>query len=110
MTRTLSYPATLRCAIIAPLLAALSLALVATAALAQSGDAFGQKSPPMDPREAFALEVLPQPDGSRLLRWNIAEGYYLYREYLAVETADGPGDSDMNKFGAKGWPCPRLRT
>ncbi|PSK80847.1 thiol:disulfide interchange protein DsbD [Limimaricola soesokkakensis] len=89
MTRTLSYPAALRRAIIAPLLAALSLALVVAAALAQSGDAFGRQSPPMDPREAFALEVLPQPDGSRLLRWDVAEGYYLYREYLAAETEDG---------------------
>jgi thiol:disulfide interchange protein DsbD len=89
MTRTLSYPAALRRAIIAPLLAALSLALFAAAALAQSGDAFGRQSPPMDPREAFALEVLPQPDGSRLLRWDVAEGYYLYREYLAAETEDG---------------------
>lgn len=89
MTRTLSYPAALRRAIIAPLLAALSLALVATAALAQGGDVFGRPSPPMDPREAFALEVEPQPDGSRLLRWNVAEGYYLYREYLAAETEDG---------------------
>lgn len=89
MTRTLSYPAALRRAIIAPLLAALSLALFAAATLAQSGDAFGRQSPPMDPREAFALEVLPQPDGSRLLRWDVAEGYYLYREYLAAETEGG---------------------
>ena len=43
----------------------------------------------MDPREAFALEVEPQPDGSRLLRWDIAEGYYLYRDYLSAETGDG---------------------
>ncbi|EYD72864.1 protein-disulfide reductase DsbD [Limimaricola hongkongensis] len=89
MTRTLSYPAALRRAIIAPLLADLSLALVAAAALAQSGDVFGRPSPPMDPREAFALAVEPQPDGSRLLRWDVAEGYYLYREYLAAETEDG---------------------
>ncbi|WP_334062259.1 protein-disulfide reductase DsbD [Limimaricola cinnabarinus] len=88
MTRISPYPAALRRAIIAPLLAALSLALFAAAALAQ-GDAFDRQSPPMDPREAFALEVEPQPDGSRLLRWDIAEGYYLYRDYLAAETGDG---------------------
>ncbi|MBP0483189.1 protein-disulfide reductase DsbD [Sagittula salina] len=52
---------------------------------------------PLDPREAFALSVTPQPDGSRLLRWEIADGYYLYRDYLAVETdtrAPVPLESD----------------
>ena len=52
---------------------------------------------PMTPRAAFVLSVEPLPDGGRVLRWDIADGYYLYRDYLKVETANGaevPLDSD----------------
>ena len=55
---------------------------------------------PLDPRAAFALSVTPEPDGSRVLRWEIADGYYLYRDYLSVETATGasvPLESEPGK-------------
>lgn len=44
---------------------------------------------PLAPRDAFELSVELQPDGGRVLSWEIAEGYYLYRDHLAVETIEG---------------------
>jgi thiol:disulfide interchange protein DsbD len=65
------------------------LLIVGLAGSAAAQESLFSSGAPLDPREAFALSVDPQPDGSRLLRWTIAEGYYLYRDYLAVETDTG---------------------
>ncbi|MEN9061186.1 protein-disulfide reductase DsbD [Ponticoccus litoralis] len=76
---------------IRPLLALLqALALMAglAGAAAAQGSPFGSDQP-LDPREAFTLSVETLPDGGRVLRWEIAEGYYLYRDYLSVETSQG---------------------
>ena len=74
-----------------PLVATLqAFALMASLAgpVAAQDSPFGSGQP-LAPREAFALSVEALPDGGRVLRWEIAEGYYLYRDYLAVETSQG---------------------
>lgn len=45
--------------------------------------------PPLPVDEAFVLEAAPDADGGFVLTWSIAEGYYLYREHLAAEHAEG---------------------
>ncbi|WP_255330964.1 protein-disulfide reductase DsbD [Paracoccus albicereus] len=45
-------------------------------------------SPPLQPEEAFALSVTPSDDGSQVLSWQIAEGYYLYRGRFLAEKPD----------------------
>lgn len=44
---------------------------------------------PLPASDAFELSVAQQADGSRILSWEIAEGYYLYRDQLAAKTEDG---------------------
>lgn len=46
-------------------------------------------APPLPADEAFRMEAVAAPGGGTELRWQIEEGYYLYREYLAAETAKG---------------------
>ncbi|MFP5507155.1 MAG: protein-disulfide reductase DsbD, partial [Gammaproteobacteria bacterium] len=46
----------------------------------------------LDPDVAFRPSVAASPDGTALIaRWDIAKGYYLYRDKLRVELADGAG-------------------
>lgn len=76
------------------------LLIAAFAGPVTAQDSLFSSEAPLDPRAAFALSVSPQPDGSRLLRWEIADGYYLYRDYLSVETASGvsiPLESEPGK-------------
>ncbi|SHM02803.1 thiol:disulfide interchange protein DsbD [Paracoccus solventivorans] len=61
------------------LLAAL---FVATGASAQLHE------PPLQPQDAFALDVERDEGGALVLNWRVAEGYYLYRDEFAAE-ADG---------------------
>ncbi|MDP2740665.1 MAG: protein-disulfide reductase DsbD [Pseudorhodobacter sp.] len=76
---------------------ALSLLFWATVALgpvqAQSlRDMLGGQSTigaPLQPEEAFLLTATPLPEGGLALEWQIAEGYYLYRDYLAAATPEG---------------------
>lgn len=44
---------------------------------------------PLDMDRAFVLSAERSADGRVSLRWDIQEGYYLYREYLAAATPDG---------------------
>ncbi|MDT8853731.1 protein-disulfide reductase DsbD [Paracoccaceae bacterium Fryx2] len=44
---------------------------------------------PLRAEEAFALSATPSPAGGLVLHWRIAEGYYLYRDFLAAATPDG---------------------
>lgn len=44
---------------------------------------------PLQPEQAFSLTATPLPDGGLALEWRIADGYYLYRNYLAAATPDG---------------------
>lgn len=75
----------------------LSLLLLAAVALgpvqAQSlRDMLGGQSTanaPLQPEKAFALTATPLPDGGLSLEWQIADGYYLYREFLAAATPEG---------------------
>ena len=46
-------------------------------------------APPLPANEAFRMEAFAAPEGGMELRWQIEEGYYLYRELLAAEAADG---------------------
>ncbi|EXL09694.1 protein-disulfide reductase DsbD [Aquamicrobium defluvii] len=59
--------------------------------------------------EAFRLKVLPAPEGGAIFEWEIADGYYLYRDHMeakaangdtpvALETPDGTREDDPN-FG-----------
>lgn len=46
---------------------------------------------PLPANEAFRLHVSGAPDGTVQLDWNIADGYYLYRDHIKVRIADGEG-------------------
>jgi thiol:disulfide interchange protein DsbD len=59
--------------------------------------------------EAFRLKALPAPEGGAIFEWEIADGYYLYRDHMeakaanddtpvALETSDGTREDDPN-FG-----------
>lgn len=78
------------------ILVALGLILTASMAIGQSaqwlnpaGDA------PLSAQEAFVLHSEVRSDGGLRLTWQIAEGYYLYRDALAVTTAAGPVALDL---------------
>ncbi len=70
------------------LMLALSLSLLFAQALSAQARS-GSLSPPLPVAEAFRMTASVDGDGSRLLSWDIAEGYYLYREFFKVETSDG---------------------
>lgn len=44
---------------------------------------------PLDPDDAFRLTATPRPDGGLTLEWQIADGYYLCRDFLTAATPDG---------------------
>lgn len=44
---------------------------------------------PLPVDEAFTLQVSEAPDGGLAFQWQIAPGYYLYREHIEAKTADG---------------------
>ena len=44
---------------------------------------------PLSADHAFALSVERKVDGSVLLTWDIAHGYYLYRDHFSLKPADG---------------------
>ncbi|MGA0613873.1 protein-disulfide reductase DsbD [Paracoccus sp. KR1-242] len=44
---------------------------------------------PMDPRDAFKIELRLVRDGRAEIDWQIAPGYYLYRDQIAASDADG---------------------
>ncbi|MGE6741148.1 protein-disulfide reductase DsbD [Allorhizobium pseudoryzae] len=71
--------------------AALLLALLVfwLPAQAQTFSFAGGGNRPLDPEEAFIIEVLSVEDGRASIGWRIAEGYYLYRDQIAAHTADG---------------------
>jgi len=45
----------------------------------------------LDPDVAFIADIVAESPTSLLARWTIAEGYYLYRDKLSVETSDTDG-------------------
>jgi thioredoxin:protein disulfide reductase len=66
------------------------LPLLLTLLLAPGARGEAQALPtPLPVDQAFALEAAPDADGGLALAWSIAEGYYLYREYLAATDAEG---------------------
>lgn len=74
-------------------LSALRLALVLLVfgggAQAQQFTFPGQGDRPLDPEEAFRIELLSVEDGRASIGWRIAEGYYLYRDHISASTAAG---------------------
>ncbi|WOK15781.1 protein-disulfide reductase DsbD [Rhodopseudomonas sp. BAL398] len=54
-----------------------------------SAASLGQQ--PAGPDKVFHLAATRGPDGALLLDWSIAPGNYLYRDKIAVTTADGTG-------------------
>lgn len=73
--------------LIAACLAVISMFLSGTPAQAQL--LLAERAAPMKIADAFKLEVRDRDDGTRELTWEIAKGYYLYRDYLAAETEAG---------------------
>lgn len=70
--------------------AALAALMLVLATLAGPLAAAAQgRSAPLPADEAFRLSTAPGPDGGTVLSWEIAPGYYLYRDKFAAETADG---------------------
>jgi thiol:disulfide interchange protein DsbD len=51
--------------------------------------AAGSGAEPLPVDRAFAMTASQGPGGSLSLEWDIADGYYLYRERIAARTADG---------------------
>lgn len=83
--------------------------LIAAPVLAQQFNFPGQTGQPLKPEDAFRIEVLDIRDGRVELGWQIEPGYYLDRDYIRAETADGgalevetfPGQQkDDPNFGA----------
>lgn len=64
-------------------------ALLAMFTAAMPAPAAAQPGTPLPVDAAFGLDVARAPDGRLTLKWEIAPGYYLYREQIAVSTATG---------------------
>ena len=45
----------------------------------------------LDPDVAFQADIIAESPTSLLVRWTIAEGYYLYRDKLSIQTSDNEG-------------------
>jgi len=69
-------------------LLAVVMALMSVSSLAAQSSIFSSDRP-LPAQEAFALSVSEQPDGTRILSWDIAEGYYLYRDKLGAKSESG---------------------
>ncbi|EKD60017.1 MAG: cytochrome c biogenesis protein transmembrane region [uncultured bacterium] len=67
---------------------ALAPAQAQTQSLRDSFDGLGVNTP-LQAEQAFRLTATPLPGGGLALEWQIEDGYYLYRAYLAVATPDG---------------------
>lgn len=65
---------------------AFTIAMLAVLKLASSADA---ADAPLDMDQAFKVKVEQADDGSAAVRWAIADGYYLYREYLSADDQAG---------------------
>ncbi|AGT11186.1 thiol:disulfide interchange protein DsbD (plasmid) [Paracoccus aminophilus JCM 7686] len=74
-----------------PILAAIvALVLAFSGALAAQDFSFSsQRGQPLKPEDAFRMELLDARDGRVEIGWQIAEGYYLYRDQIRAETASG---------------------
>ena len=71
-----------------PSLLALLIALLSASHVAAQSSIFTSDGP-LPAGEAFALDVSAQLDGTRILSWEIAEGYYLYRDKLGAQSQSG---------------------
>ncbi len=72
-------------------------------ALSQLGDRLGlnQSDDFLQPEQAFVFSAEVQPDGTLAAHWDIADGYYLYREKIAFQL---PADAGA-RFGTPGFPA-----
>ncbi|WP_108482751.1 protein-disulfide reductase DsbD [Oceaniglobus ichthyenteri] len=69
---------------------ALSVLFIVTTALPATAQLLSlSNTAPLPADEAFQITVADQDDGTRILSWDIAKGYYLYRDYLAAQTESG---------------------
>jgi thiol:disulfide interchange protein DsbD len=69
--------------------------------LAQAQGFFDGRSDPLPVDEAFELNVVDHEDGTRVLNWTIADGYYMYRDYLSAQTEAGVEVSMMTPPGIR---------
>lgn len=67
----------------------LALAVAAATAIWTAAPSAASPGTPLPADEAFALEVSRGDAGAIVVRWDIASGYYLYREQIAARAADG---------------------
>lgn len=65
------------------------LAVLTVPALAQQFSFAPDAGRPLDPKDAFKMDVLGTEGGRVELGWTIAEGYYLYRDHIEAKTAEG---------------------
>lgn len=86
MNRTARH---LRCAVrsVSVLLTMAVVVALAWPAMAQTLSS--SAGAPLPATDAFELSVSEREDGRRILSWQIAEGYYLYRDKLSAETEGG---------------------
>lgn len=68
--------------------------LLALLALLMSAAAGAQDSDLLDPEEAFRLEAATTEAGELLLKWDIADGYYMYRDRIEVRLV-GPDSAEL---------------
>ena len=67
----------------------LALAVAAATAIWTAAPSAASPGTPLAADEAFALEVSRGDAGSIVVSWDIASGYYLYRDQIAARAADG---------------------
>lgn len=63
--------------------------LIAMVLMALPQAAMAEPGQPLDVDDAFALSAHATSSGDLKLNWRIADGYYLYRDRITLETADG---------------------
>ncbi|NDW06576.1 protein-disulfide reductase DsbD [Jiella pacifica] len=63
--------------------------LIALLLIALPQAAVAEPGRPLDVADAFALSARATPSGALTLNWRIADGTYLYRDRITLETADG---------------------
>jgi thiol:disulfide interchange protein DsbD len=59
----------------------------------------------LEPDQAFRHSAEARPDGTVVARWEIADGYYLYRDKLRLEVRDAPGVT----LGAPSYPAGKMK-
>ncbi|WP_029057590.1 protein-disulfide reductase DsbD [Stappia stellulata] len=72
------------------LFSASAFALLALVLLPSAGPAGAAPAAPLPVSEAFELDVARDADGALVFSWDIAPGYYLYRDHISAQRDETP--------------------